>query len=168
MRKVLIFITIPASVLVVGCSTTDDGSSTASSIANAIPDALDRAPLVYRPEIQQGNVVSQEQINELRPGMSRRQVRFVLGTPMLADVFHADQWDYAYTFGIGSEPTEIRRVTVHFEDDRLARISGDMRPQPPEERTEPVKEIVVSVPDWEPANKTLWERALDAVGLDDD
>jgi hypothetical protein len=57
-------------------------------------------------------------------------------------------------------------VTVFFEDDRLVRITGDMRPQPPEEREEVKKEVVVTVPDWEPQNKSLWRRSLDAVGFE--
>lgn len=158
MRKVLISVIVLASLALQGCSTSSEESSTMSNIANAIPDALDRAPLIYRPEIQQGNVVTQEQINALEPGMSRRQVRFVLGSPMLTDVFHADRWDYAFTLGIGSKPSEIRLVTVHFENDRLARISGAMRPQPVEEREPVEREVIVTVPDWEPPPDSLWER----------
>ena len=139
-----------------------------SNIANAIPDALDRAPLIYRPEIQQGNVVTQEQINALEPGMSRRQVRFVLGSPMLTDVFHADRWDYAYTFGVGSTPSEIRLVTVHFENDRLARITGELRPQPVEEREPVEREVIVTVPDWEPPPDSLWDRLRKTVTFSDE
>lgn len=160
MRKSLIFLGIAATVAGTGCGSLD-------GVTDAIPDALDRAPLVYRPTIQQGNVVTQEQINELQPGMTKRQVRFLLGTPMLTDVFHANRWDYAYTKGVGSRPEEIRQVTVFFEEDRLVRIAGDMRPQPPEEREEVNKEVVVTVPDWEPAKKSLWRRTLDAFSRDD-
>lgn len=159
MRKLLIFITALASVLAAGCSSIGD-------VTDAIPNALDRAPLVYRPTIQQGNVVTQEQVNELKPGMTKRQVRFLLGSPMLTDVFHADRWDYAYTKGKGSTPTETQRVTVFFEDDRLVRIAGDLRPQPEEERSEAKKEVVVTVPDWEPQQKSLWRRSLSAIGLE--
>lgn len=166
MRKLLILIALSATVLNTACSTVDSLDSV--NLTDAIPNALDRAPIVYRPTIQQGNVVSQEQINELKPGMTKRQVRFVLGTPMLTDVFHANRWDYAYTLGIGSTPHEIRRVTVFFEDDRLSRITGDLRPQPEEERSKEKKEVVVSVPDWEPEEKSLWGKTLDAIGLDDD
>lgn len=159
MRKLLIFITALASALSAGCGSI-------GNVTDAIPDALDRAPLVYRPTIQQGNVVTQEQVNELKPGMSKRQVRFLLGSPMLTDVFHANRWDYAYTKGQGSTPTETQRVTVFFEEDRLVRIAGDLRPQPEEERSEVKKEVIVTVPDWEPQDRSLWQRALSAVGLD--
>jgi outer membrane protein assembly factor BamE len=159
MRKLLIFIPVFASLVMTGCSSF-------SEVSDAIPNALDRVPLVYRPTIQQGNVVSQEQVNELKPGMSKRQVRFLLGTPMLADVFHANRWDYTYTQGVGSAPSEMRRVTVFFEDDQLVRITGDLSPQPASERTEPKKEVVVSVPDWEQPDKPLWRRFLDSIGFD--
>jgi outer membrane protein assembly factor BamE len=163
MRKLLIFITAIATVVSAGCSSFGESMN---SVADIVPNALDRAPFVYRPEIQQGNVVEQEQVNQLRPGLSKRQVKFLLGTPMLNDVFHANRWDYAYTIGTGSTPREMRRLTVFFEDDRLVRISGDMRPQPESERTEIKKEVVVTVPDWEEGKKSFWARALGALGLE--
>lgn len=167
MHKLLISITAFATLSATGCSTIGDTLRSFGDVTNVIPDALDRAPLVYRPTIQQGNVVTQEQINELTPGLTKRQVRFVLGTPMLTDVFHHDRWDYVYTIGEGSRPEELQHVTVYFEDDRLVRIAGDIRPQPPEERTEPRKEVVISVPDWEPERKSLWRRLLDSLGFED-
>jgi outer membrane protein assembly factor BamE len=84
---------------------------------------------------------------------------------MLSDVFHADRWDYVYTIGRGSTPSEISRVTVIFEDDRLVRITGDLRPQPLDERAERKQEILVSVPDYVPERQSLWRRALIALGL---
>ncbi len=111
-------------------------------------------------------MVEQEQVNQLRPGLSKRQVKFLLGTPMLNDVFHANRWDYAYTIGRGSTPQEIRRLTVFFQDDRLVRIAGDMRPQPESERAEIKKEVVVTVPDWEEGKKSFWTRTLNAIGIE--
>jgi outer membrane protein assembly factor BamE len=154
MRILPIFIALIAGLGLSGCGSMSD-------VTDAIPNALDRAPLIYRPTIQQGNVVSQEQINALQPGMSKRQVRFVLGTPMLDDVFHADRWDYVFTLGEGSRPKEMQRVTLFFSDDRLARITGDLSPQPESEQTPPDREIVVSVPDWEEPNKSLFRRFID-------
>lgn len=168
MRKLLIFIPLAATMAGAGCSTVGDGLRSLNSVTEVIPNALDAAPLVYRPEIQQGNIVTQEQVNQLKPGMSKRQVRFLLGSPMLTDVFHNDRWDYAYTFGKGSKPTESKRVTVYFEGDRLTRIAGDLRPQPESERTEAKKEILVTVPDWDAPATTLWGRALKTVGVGDD
>ncbi|MCP5306271.1 MAG: outer membrane protein assembly factor BamE [Chromatiaceae bacterium] len=161
MRKLLIFIVSSATWLTAGCSSM-------SGITDAIPNALDRVPLVYRPQIVQGNVVNQELINQLEPGMTKRQVRFLLGSPMLSDVFHVDRWDYAYTSGEGSRPDEILHTTVYFENDRLVRITGHLRPQPEHERETKPKEVVVTVPDWEPEKKSLLGRAMQAVGVDYD
>ena len=163
MHKLLIFITALATLASAGCSSF---SESMQSVANVVPNALDRAPFVYRPTIQQGNVVKQEQVNELRPGMNKRQVKFLLGTPMLNDVFHANRWDYIYTIGRGSRPDEIQRLTVFFQDDRLIRVAGDIRPQPESEREEVKKEVLVTVPDWEAGKKYLWVRTLNAVGLE--
>ena len=90
----------------------------------------------YRPNVQQGNWITQQQIAQLRPGMTREQVRFVLGTPTLTPVFHADRWDYPYFLKPGYGPTQERRFTVYFENDRLVRWEGD--PQP---RVQPFQEV---------------------------
>lgn len=82
---------------------------------------------VYQQEIQQGNVVDQEMIDKLKPGMTRAQVRFVLGTPLLTDSFHADRWDYVYFYKKSpAAPAETRRLTVFFQGDTLARLEGDV------------------------------------------
>jgi len=164
MRKLLIFITMIASVILSACSTIGDGLSSVSDATNVI----DKAPLIYRPTIQQGNVVTQEQVNKLKPGMAKRQVNFILGTSTLKDIFHADRWDYAYTKGVGSTPDEIKHLSIFFENDRLVRITGHMQPQAESERSVVLKESVVKVPDWESENKSLLDRALDTVGVDSD
>jgi outer membrane protein assembly factor BamE len=166
MLKLRIIILTAATMLVAGCSSMKQGMDSLGAATNVIPDALNETSLIYRPTIQQGNVVTQEQINELKPGMTKRQVRFLLGTPMLSGVFHNDRWDYTFTQGIGSRPDDVRHVTVFFDDERLVRITGDLKPQPPEEREEVEKEVLVSVPDWEPPKKSLWRRALETVGMD--
>jgi outer membrane protein assembly factor BamE len=88
---------------------------------------LDLKP--YRMEIQQGNFVSQEAVSQLKLGMSKEQVRFVLGTPLLTDVFHADRWDYVYRRQkVNSSVIEQRKIAVYFEDGKLKRIEGDVTP----------------------------------------
>ena len=82
----------------------------------------------YRIPIQQGNFVSQEMVSQLKAGMTREQVRFVLGTPLVTDIFHADRWDYVYYREVRGDKPEHRRVSVFFEQDRLARITGDVVP----------------------------------------
>ena len=83
----------------------------------------------YRIEIQQGNFVSQEMVAQLKPGMTREQVRFALGTPLVVDPFHAERWDYVYSrTPVNSTLLEQRRITVFFEDGKLSRIEGDVVP----------------------------------------
>ena len=88
---------------------------------------LDLKP--YRIEIQQGNFVSQEMVSQLKPGMSKDQVRFVLGTPLITDSFHADRWDYVFRRQrVNSLELEQRKIAVFFEDGKLKRIEGDVTP----------------------------------------
>ena len=83
----------------------------------------------YRMEIQQGNFVDQDMVSKLKPGMTREQVRFVLGTPLVADMFHGDRWDYVFTRRPqGSDNIEKRRLSVFFQDGRLTRLEGDVVP----------------------------------------
>ncbi|MFQ5995507.1 MAG: outer membrane protein assembly factor BamE [Acidiferrobacterales bacterium] len=84
---------------------------------------------VYNPEVQQGNVVTQEMIDQLKLGMTRRQVRFVMGTPLVVDPFHQDRWDYYFFRKRGKRAIEQRRISLFFEDDRLIEIRGDVRPK---------------------------------------
>jgi outer membrane protein assembly factor BamE len=80
----------------------------------------------YKVEIQQGNYVSQDMVAQLKPGMSKEQVRFVLGTPLLTDIFHADRWDYLYWREAPNGQREQRKLVVHFDDGKLARLDGDV------------------------------------------
>jgi outer membrane protein assembly factor BamE len=81
----------------------------------------------YKMDIQQGNYVSQESISQLRPGMSREQVRFLLGTPLVTDIFHGDRWDYVYWREAPDGKREERRVALFFSaDNKLERITGDV------------------------------------------
>ena len=80
-------------------------------------------------EIQQGNFVSQDMVSQLKPGMSKEQVRFILGTPLIVDSFHADRWDYVFRRQrANSNVLEHRRIAVFFEDGKLKRIDGDVKP----------------------------------------
>ncbi len=82
----------------------------------------------YRMDIQQGNVVTQEMVAKLKPGMTRQQVRFVMGTPPIADAFHQDRWDYVYYLNRDGQVVEHRRIVLLFEGDTLKRIEGDVVP----------------------------------------
>lgn len=78
----------------------------------------------YRIPIQQGNFVSQEMVDQLKQGMTREQVRFALGTPLLTDLFHADRWDYPFRLQRGNGEVISSKVTVYFKDNLLERIEG--------------------------------------------
>lgn len=82
----------------------------------------------YRIDVQQGNVLTQEMVGQLRPGLSKDQVRYVLGTPVLTDIFHGQRWDYVYRLqrGIESKPV-LRRFSVYFDGQGLLeRVDGDL------------------------------------------
>ena len=82
----------------------------------------------YKVEVVQGNFVSREQVEALRPGMSRQQVRDTLGTPLLASVFHADRWDYVFTLNRQGVQSQARKLTVWFKGDAMERFEGDTMP----------------------------------------
>ena len=80
----------------------------------------------YRIEIQQGNYVTQEMVAQLKPGLTRDQVRFVMGTPLVSDIFHEERWDYVFSRQrANSQEVERRRIAVFFEDGKLKRVDGD-------------------------------------------
>ncbi len=82
----------------------------------------------YRMVIQQGNFISQEMVAQLKPGMTKEQVRFVLGTPLVTDIFHADRWDYVFFREAADGKREQRNLSVVFENSKLARVLGDLMP----------------------------------------
>ena len=105
--------------------------------------------LLYKIEIQQGNVITQEMVDKLKPGMTRSQVRFALGSPMISDAFHDNRWDYVYRLEQKGRLVEQRKLTVFFEDDKLVRTDGSFSPsvafarpqsvEPPAEYVSPVE-----------------------------
>ena len=111
MRKSLSYIVL--ALLVAGCSYMP-------SIPFIGPHKID---------VQQGNFITQDMIDKLKPGMSRNQVRFALGTPLIADPFHPDRWDYVYVLEKQGRVVEKRRIVVVFKGDELARIEGDVVPR---------------------------------------
>lgn len=85
-------------------------------------------PGVHKIDINQGNIVTQEMVDELRPGMTKEQVRFVMGTPMIIDTFDQDRWDYLLTQEISGQPRTQERISLFFTDGKLSSFSGDFRP----------------------------------------
>lgn len=80
----------------------------------------------YRIDVRQGNYIDQEMVSQLKKGMTRDQVRFVLGTPLVVDPFRTDRWDYVYLFQPGRGEGQRRTVSVFFVDERLDRVDGDV------------------------------------------
>ena len=80
----------------------------------------------YTIDIQQGNYVSQDDVSRLKPGMSKEQVRFALGTPLVTDIFHADRWDYVYYHKIPGGKTQRRGLAVFFKDGKLVKVEQDV------------------------------------------
>jgi len=99
----------------------------------------------YRIDVRQGNYVDQDMVAQLKRGMTREQVRFVLGSPLVVDLFRKDRWDYVYRYVPGSRQAEQRVISVYFVDDRLDRVEGDVQaaseaaPSAPVERSRVVE-----------------------------
>jgi len=85
-------------------------------------------PGVYRINVEQGNVVTEEMVEQLRPGLNRRQVRYIMGTPLIEDSFHEDRWDYRYLLRNGNELLSETQLTLWFEEDELVRVEGPDAP----------------------------------------
>ncbi|MBC5764066.1 outer membrane protein assembly factor BamE [Ramlibacter albus] len=106
-----------ACAFVAGCGSLDSASN---RIAGMITP--------YKVEVVQGNFVSREQVEALKPGISRQQVREVLGTPLVTSLFHADRWDYVFTLKRQGVEPQQRKLTVFFKGDALDRFEGDTMP----------------------------------------
>ena len=103
----------------------------------------------YKIDIQQGNVVTQAMVAKLKAGMTRAQVRFALGSPLIVDPFRTDRWDYVYMYQKQGQEPQRRRLTIIFEEDRLSRIEGDVVPT--ESTQEPAKPAAETEPAAPPA-----------------
>jgi outer membrane protein assembly factor BamE len=103
------------------------GLTACTSFSNKLP-SVESVVSPFKIDIVQGNVVTREQAQALRPGMSREQIRDMLGSPLLTSVFHADRWDYVFTFRRQGQVTQSRRLTVFFKDAGLERFESDELP----------------------------------------
>ena len=111
MRSSLFLLFIVCTTLLIGCG---------SSVPVVRP---------FKMDIQQGNVVTSKMLLQLRPGMTKSQVKFIMGTPLVVDSFHTNRWDYFYQLRQAGKIVEQRRVILDFEKDLLARVRGDVVPQ---------------------------------------
>jgi outer membrane protein assembly factor BamE len=80
----------------------------------------------YRIDVRQGNFVTQDMVTQLKPGQTREQVRFILGSPLIQDAFHADRWDYVYRLAKGNGTVTERKLTVFFSGNTLQKVAGDV------------------------------------------
>ena len=102
-----------------------------------------KIPRVYKLSVQQGNVITQEMVDRLKPGMTRNQVEFVMGRPVLSDPFNDDQWVYVYSLEVPDYFTQTFKMVLAFDGDTLATITGDYVPQEADaEVNEEVEEAV--------------------------
>ncbi|PCH83714.1 MAG: cell envelope protein SmpA [Piscirickettsiaceae bacterium] len=161
MRKLLIILLL---VIITGfltaCSTTGSLEDTVHSVAGNLPG-------VYKINVRQGNVITQEAVDHLRPGMDKRQVKFLLGTPLIADPFHKDRWDYFYNMNIAGKQNKQERLTVFFEGGKLISLKGSFKPSN-EFKPMTINTEVVDVPKRDEKERGLFERALHAIGIEYD
>ena len=143
--------------LICGCSRGYDGSF--------------NAPLLHKIDIQQGNVINQEMLNKLAPGMNKKQVKYIMGTPVIIDPFHNERWEYIYSFQEGGKVRKQRHITLHFENGKLAHISGDIEVSNIPRRKEEIvtEDNAIIVPESEQEEKGFFSRLFEKINpLDDE
>lgn len=139
MSKPLFTLTLLASLTFSSCST----------IVNNLPG-------VYTLEIQQGNIIDQAMVDQLRPGMSKRQVLYIMGSPMLTDYFHQKRWDYIYYDKKDGEDQQQKHIALFFNNDQIVGIQGDFRPGA-ESTVKTATETTLELPKRN-LDRTLWEK----------
>jgi outer membrane protein assembly factor BamE len=147
MGKPLFSLTLLTSLTLASCS----------SILNNLPG-------VYTVDVQQGNMIDQSMIDQIRPNMNKRQVLYIMGSPMTTDAFHQNRWDYIYSNQPGGEARMQKKITLFFNDDRVVGFQGDFKPSAlPVIKESP--ETTVDLPPRE-IEKTLWEKITGLFGID--
>jgi outer membrane protein assembly factor BamE len=147
MKKSLCLFSVAASFTLTACST----------MLGYLP--------VYTIDIQQGNIVDQTMIDQLQPNMTKRQVLYVLGSPMLNDAFHQKRWDYIYSEQRNGEDRQQKKITLLFNDaEKISGIQGDFKPgKAPQFK--PTVESTVDVPKRD-LEKSVWEKIIGVFGFD--
>jgi len=158
MRKVLISSALCATLATSGCS----GSGSKPENPGTV---LDSFPFVYKMTVQQGNIITEEEVDQLEPGMTKSQVRYLLGTPLLTDVFHTERWDYVYTIRRGHQDMEVKPLSVYFAGDALVRVEGYLKPDPARAAERVPQELLVTVPDWD-GDEGFFRKTLNKLGLE--
>jgi len=126
---------------------------------------LNNLPGVYKIPIQQGNIIDQNMIDQIRPNMTERQVLYILGSPMMTDAFHQKHWDYLYSNQPSGEDRQQKKISILFdENDLVSGIQGDFKPSS-EEVTKPSDESTVDVPKRD-IELTMWQKIKSLFGFD--
>ena len=145
--RFLMFIAFPIAIIS-GCST----------IASDVP-------FVYEIDIDQGNVIDQEMVNQLRPEMTKRQVIYIMGSPLLTDPFSDNRWDYIFSVQPGGEDRTQQRIALFFAGDSLIHVDGNLTPQA-NPAPLPPKEMTIEAPKRE-LRKTLYEMLFGWISFGD-
>lgn len=142
--------------------------------ACSVTDKVTEKISPYKVDIPQGNIVTQEMVAKLKPGMTKSQVRFIMGTPLITDAFHANRWDYVYRNQKAGKLVEERKLALFFDRDVLARVEGDVvagspaaEGKAPAAGEAPAKPVERPAQDAEPAKeeKGFFGKMLEKVGL---
>lgn len=149
MKKSSLLLAAVTSLCLVACST-----------------ILNNLPGVYTLDIEQGNIIDQSMVNQLRPNMTKRQVLYIMGSPMLADAFHEKRWDYLYSEQPGGEDRVQKRVSLFFNGDNLMGVQGDFRPSSLPVVKEST-EASVDVPKRD-LERSMWEKISGMFGNEPD
>ena len=108
--------------------------------------ALSTSACIYKLDIQQGNLVTQESVSKLKKGMTKSEVRNTLGTPLLMDAFHGNRWDYYFSTQQRGRTVERTRFSVFFENDKLVSVTGDIKAAAPAAAAAPATPAASTAP----------------------
>ena len=148
MRKSFYYLSLLTSLTLASCST-----------------ILNHLPGVYTIDIQQGNIIEQSMVDQLKPNMNKRQVLYIMGSPMLNNVFQKNRWDYLYSNQPSREDRVQKQLSLFFKNDQIVGMEGDFRPGAvPVVKTS--GETTVDVPKRD-LDKTLWEKITGLFGYDE-
>lgn len=148
MKRAVFLLAFAAPVALTGCET-----------------ILSNLPGIYTIDIEQGNMIDQAMVDQLRPNMSKRQVLYIMGSPMLTDTFHEQRWDYLYSDQPGGEARMQKRISLYFNGDNLAGVQGDFRPSQLPVIKES-NETTVDIPKRD-LDRTMWEKISGIFGSED-
>ena len=139
----------PAALLIIALTLATSGCSSL------------RFPGVFRIDVGQGNLITKEMLDKLRVGMTPRQVEYVMGTPMIADTFHPERWDYIYSLETGKGILVQNQLTLFFENERLAKIDTSRYKDPEALRNDLLQQMGIEIPKTDEAEKAKPEEKPD-------